>query len=73
MWFTGVGADLEALLTTSDCSCEIPDFSRDFFEMVKASFGGKKYSILGDLNVILLDLNTILASQNFYENFIADN
>ena len=54
-------------------SCKLQDFNHDFFEMIKASVGGKKCIILGDFNVNLLGLNSVLACQDFFDNFIDGN
>ena len=41
--------------------------------MIKASVGGKKCIKLGDFNVNLLGLNSVLACQDFFDNFIDGN
>ena len=47
-------------------SCKLQDFHHDFFEMTKASVGGKECIILGDFNVNLLGLKSVLACQDFF-------
>ena len=41
--------------------------------MIKVSIGGKKCIVLGDFNVNLLGLNSVVACLHFFDHFIAEN
>ena len=49
------------------------DFNREFFEMTKKCIKDKKCLKLGEFNINLMNLNSVVSCQDFYDFFISEN